>query len=296
MRFSTPRGDSFLERVNAVIPSLVLEGLKATNAGDSSSFISDLIDAQKRGDEEALAAASEAFVRQYAGCVLAVVRMVVSEPNAVEALTHRIFVRLFENRLRLLYGYDGTRVKPSGWLRVVARYILRDELSHGRIPLPVANPTTDNYNTDIMDAAAKACKPAADFYGLPVNDVRKTLEDLAAKAMRETMTRAPAEPRLKWETDRKPDEDPAHFAWRAYAAEAAAGKLHRGLIYDEDRTLYWKLHSWLRSHDMPEGLDIPLKRDWNTRQLAKLGQLADDPHEVMRLGAVARRRAATPNM
>jgi hypothetical protein len=73
--------------------------------------------------------------------------------------------------------------------------------------------------------------------------------------------------RLKWETDQRPGEDPAHFAWRAYAAEAKAGKLHRGLIYDEDRALYTKLNSWLRSNAMPDGIDIPTKRDWITRQI-----------------------------
>jgi hypothetical protein len=115
----------------------------------------------------------------------------------------------------------------------------------------------------------------------------------------DTPAAAPVEsrgPRLKWETDRLPDEDPATFAWRAYAAEAKAGNLHRGLLYDEDRPLYWKLHSWLRSNEMPADVDIPLKRDWNTRQLAKLGSLLGDPHEVMRLAAVARRRASTPNI
>jgi len=73
--------------------------------------------------------------------------------------------------------------------------------------------------------------------------------------------------RLKWDTDRQPGEGPAQFAWRAYAAEAAAGTLHRGIIHSEDEPLYWKLIVWLRSHPMPSGIEIPTKPEWNTRQI-----------------------------
>lgn len=73
--------------------------------------------------------------------------------------------------------------------------------------------------------------------------------------------------RLKWDTDRHPGEGPAQFAWRAYAAEAAAGTLHRGIIHSEDEPLYWKLIVWLRAHPMPNGIDIPTKPEWNTRQI-----------------------------
>jgi hypothetical protein len=76
-----------------------------------------------------------------------------------------------------------------------------------------------------------------------------------------------AERRLKWDTDRQPGEGPAQFAWRAYAAEAAAGTLHRGIIHSEDEPLYWKLIVWLRWHPMPNGIDIPTKPEWNTRQI-----------------------------
>jgi hypothetical protein len=73
--------------------------------------------------------------------------------------------------------------------------------------------------------------------------------------------------RLKWHTDRQPGEGPAQFAWRAYAPEAAAGTLHRGIIHGEDEPLYWKLIVWLRAHPMPKGIDIPTKPEWNTRQI-----------------------------
>jgi hypothetical protein len=107
-------------------------------------------------------------------------------------------------------------------------------------------------------------------------------------AGRETADRATAEPRLKWERDRLPDENPAAFAWRAYQAEAKAGTLHRGVIAQEDKSLAVKLASWLRSHPMPDGIDIPTLPEWNTRQLAKLkGEAARD---VLRLYEVAKKR------
>ena len=88
---------------------------------------------------------------------------------------------------------------------------------------------------------------------------------------RETTARATAQPRLKWDTDRQPDESPAHFAWRAYQAEAQAGTLHRGLIGQEDKDLAVKLASWMRSPAHREeaaaaGIDIPTLPEWNTRQ------------------------------
>lgn len=54
-----------------------------------------------------------------------------------------------------------------------------------------------SYPDGIMDEAAKACKPAADYYGLPVEVITETLEGLRAKAARETTARANEPPRLK---------------------------------------------------------------------------------------------------
>jgi hypothetical protein len=48
----------------------------------------------------------------------------------------------------------------------------------------------------------------------------------------------PRMPRLKWEKHRREGENPAQFAWRAYAVEAAADTLHRGLIHREDPELH----------------------------------------------------------
>jgi hypothetical protein len=135
----------------------------------------------------------------------------------------------------------------------------------------------------------------------PRERVEKALGDLAT-AERETTSRATAAPRLKWETDRLPDENPAAFAWRAYEPEAKAGTLHRGIIYSEDRELHRRLNSWLRSHAMPEGIDIPTRPEWNDRQVARgagLPVVSDEVREYHRARervARARRRGVTPPM
>jgi tetratricopeptide (TPR) repeat protein len=160
------------------------------------------------------------------------------------------------------------------------------------ILLKIGESKKSDYTDDIMDDAAKACKPAADYFGLSIEKVRRALEALRA-AERETTGRATAEPRLKWEKDALPDEDPATFAWRAYQAEAKAGTLHRGVIGQEDKALSVKLANWLRTHDMPEGIDIPTKPEWNTRQLAEAGDTG--LRAAYRLSEVARRRKGKPS-
>ena len=87
--------------------------------------------------------------------------------------------------------------------------------------------------------------------------------------------------RLRWYADRKPGGNPAQFAWRAYAAEAAAGGLHRSIIHGEDEALYWKLVVWLRSHPMPKGIDIPTKPEWYTRQI-EAGKAKQGPTRRLR--------------
>jgi hypothetical protein len=139
-----------------------------------------------------------------------------------------------------------------------------------------------------MDAATvvqAAAKLLSTVY--PADDVGKALEDLAAKAARETTSRsATATPRLKWEADRLADENPAHFA-------ARAGYEHRGMIHDEDRALSVKLSNWLRTHDWPEGVRyIPTKPEWNDRLIETLPQLRDNDavREVHRVAVAASRR------
>jgi tetratricopeptide (TPR) repeat protein len=165
----------------------------------------------------------------------------------------------------------------------------------------LAESNVQDYNRGLMDAA-EAIEAAAVLLSrvFPAERVGKALEDLAAGGERAgTDVSATGEPRPKWEIDRLPGENPAKFAWRAYAAEAEAGTLHRGVISTEDPALHRKLKNWLRTHDMPEGIDIPTLPEWNDRQVEKLAILRDDAtvRETVRLAAVvARRRARMPGM
>jgi hypothetical protein len=115
-----------------------------------------------------------------------------------------------------------------------------------------------------MAKATEAISLLATTLNIPLerrDDLRRMILNFAGAATEV------ATPRLKWDTDRLPNENPAVFAWRAYQDEAKAGTLHRGLIYSEDRELHRRLNSWLRSHDMPEGIDIPTLPEWNSRQI-----------------------------
>jgi hypothetical protein len=88
---------------------------------------------------------------------------------------------------------------------------------------------------------------------------------------------------------------PPKFIAKHYAAEMAAGTLHRGMIGQEDKSLAVKLANWLRTHPMPEGVDIPTLPEWNTRQLAKLED--GEFERLARLHEVAktrRRKLAVP--
>jgi hypothetical protein len=66
-----------------------------------------------------------------------------------------------------------------------------------RSAIPFASNTEKNYHQGIMDNAAKACQPAADYFGLPVEVVTETLAELREKAARAATRRAKAKPRLK---------------------------------------------------------------------------------------------------
>jgi hypothetical protein len=144
------------------------------------------------------------------------------------------------------------------------------------------------YSRETVRERTRDLNARARDLGLSFEQGLKALQREAAAGARETTGRAKAEPRLKWEKDALPDENPAAFAWRAYKAEAEAGTLHRGLVGREDKSLAVKLASWLRTHDMPEGIDIPTLPEWNTRQLAKLNGEAE--RDVLRLYEVAKKR------
>jgi tetratricopeptide (TPR) repeat protein len=155
-----------------------------------------------------------------------------------------------------------------------------------------------SYSFFMDTSAASVLMAAAERFGLP-KDVVKAIGSLAADAARENTERARVEARPKWETDRAPDDNPASFAARAYAAEMAAGTLHRGIIRRDDPELHRRLNSWLRSNAMPEGMDIPTLPEWNTRELAKRREPPPSGRRTVRtqrgrLYDAARYRSAKP--
>jgi hypothetical protein len=184
-------------------------------------------------------------------------------------------------------------VLPEDWMCDEQNFIVNDRLGES-----IARGYTDDIMGDAREYFALAAKALEK--GLSVAELDEAIEDkLAAKmgaTARETTGRATGEPRPLWPDDALPEErdNPAAFAWRAYAVEAAAGTLHLGVIRQEDEPLAVKLVSWLRSpanrKQVPEGFDIPTKPEWNTRRLAKL---RDDPgsREVIQLLRVERDRA-----
>jgi hypothetical protein len=133
---------------------------------------------------------------------------------------------------------------------------------------------------------------AAEHYSRTSEPARRALLRIADAA--QATTRSEARPRAKWEARKGADAKltPPAFIAKHYAAEMAAGTLHRAMIAKEDKALVLKLISWLRSHPMPKGVDIPTLPEWNTRQLTKLPALRAAPvtREALRLDAVARMR------
>lgn len=75
-----------------------------------------------RGDK----AAWDAFVRRYAGLVLAAVRGAARDGVDSDDLMQEVFVRLCKDDFRLLKTYDPARAGLSTWLTIVARSTARD--------------------------------------------------------------------------------------------------------------------------------------------------------------------------
>ena len=73
-------------------------------------------------------AAWDAFVRRYAGLLVAAVRGVARDGADIEDLVQEVFVRLCKDGFRLLKTYDPSRAGLSTWLTIVARSTARDVL------------------------------------------------------------------------------------------------------------------------------------------------------------------------
>jgi RNA polymerase sigma-70 factor (ECF subfamily) len=85
-------------------------------------------DALLSGDRRAW----QAFVRRYAGLVVAAVRGIAPTPSDIEDFTQDVFVRLCKDNFRLLRSYDPSRAAISTWITIVARSTARDALRRRR--------------------------------------------------------------------------------------------------------------------------------------------------------------------
>jgi RNA polymerase sigma factor (sigma-70 family) len=75
----------------------------------------------------------DAFVRRYAGLVIAAVRGVARDGVDFEDLAQEVFLRLCKDGFRLIRTYDPARAGLSTWLTIVARSTARDALRRRRI-------------------------------------------------------------------------------------------------------------------------------------------------------------------
>ena len=100
---------------------------------------------------------------------------------------------------------------PDGTVRLLTSHLrpndllLLDLFIRGEIGphTEVDESKSPSYPSEDMDEAAKACKPAADYFGLPVAVVTETLAELRAKAARDTTGRTTEKPRTKTIADAK---------------------------------------------------------------------------------------------
>ena len=77
----------------------------------------------------------DAFVRRYAGLVIAAVRGVAREGADIDDLAQEVFLRLCKDGFRLLKTYDPARAGLSTWLTIVARSTARDALRRRQLPV-----------------------------------------------------------------------------------------------------------------------------------------------------------------
>lgn len=167
--------------------------------------------------------------------------------------------------------------RELGWL---------DELEK---PEALPENKTLDYNVE-MNEAAKACAPAADYFGLPLEVVTETLAALRAKAAQETVTRersaAPAPsateglqwPSEKWK--RSPEElsRKRHAVvrflrrvWKPFLDECGF-PVTRAMVAERDLDLANAVTAYVRLNALPEDIRIVRTRDLTkmaTREPAK---------------------------
>jgi len=116
------------------------------------------LDGLRRGDSGAW----EAFVRRYAGLVVAAVRGIARETAEVEDLTQEVFLRLCKDDFRLLRSYDASRAGLSTWLTIVARSTARDAMRrHRPMSVPIETVPEGRLAIDPVEPVRKLKLPEA---------------------------------------------------------------------------------------------------------------------------------------
>lgn len=116
------------------------------------------LDALARGERGAW----EAFVRRYAGLVVAAVRGVAREGVDVEDLTQEVFLRLCKDDFRLLRSYDPARAGLSTWITIVARSTARDAMRrHRPVVVPIDAVPESRLAVDPVEPVRKLKLPEA---------------------------------------------------------------------------------------------------------------------------------------
>ena len=116
------------------------------------------LDGLLRGDSGAW----EAFVRRYAGLVVAAVRGIALETAEIEDLTQEVFLRLCKDDFRLLRSYDASRAGLSTWLTIVARSTARDAMRrHRPMSVPIETVPEGRLAIDPVEPVRKLKLPEA---------------------------------------------------------------------------------------------------------------------------------------
>jgi RNA polymerase sigma factor (sigma-70 family) len=116
------------------------------------------LDALLRGEKGAW----EAFVRRYAGLIVAAVRGVAREAAEVEDLAQEVFLRLCKDDFRLLRGYDPARAGLSTWITIVARSTARDAMRRVRpVSVPIETVAEARLAIDPVEPVRKLKLPEA---------------------------------------------------------------------------------------------------------------------------------------
>ncbi|HVA79761.1 MAG TPA: hypothetical protein VNF29_02430, partial [Candidatus Binataceae bacterium] len=125
-------------------------------------------------------------------------------------------------------------------------------------------------------------------------------EAALVEGSREITSRGSAEPRADWRDVRKGDEDVFQFVEREFAAELAAGRMHKGLL-SRYKNLRRDFYAYQRHHELPRELRmIPKKQEWLDRQVAegkvKSTSAARSLHRDVVRVARARKRGVEPKL